>query len=298
MSSKNISPKTARIIEIFNLLLALGTINMISSFTREEDLVYGRKDGMALTLDVFRPTSKPNRKGILLIISSGWGSSQSAINTKWVEHYTAEGFTVFAVVHGSAPRYTIPEIIPDVHRAARFIRFNASKYGIDPQKLGATGASSGGHLSLMLATRGAKGPADSKDPIDRESSEIQAAAVFFPPTDFNNFVGPNVNALDESVLKNYRKVIGKIPENIEERDNLGKSISPIYWITSKTAPTLIHHGEKDWNILPHQSQSFVETCLKCGVKAKLILKKGAAHGWDGMAEDIKEQIKWFRDHQN
>ncbi len=75
----------------------------------------------------------------------------------------------------------------DLSRAVRFIRANAAKYGVDPMKLGVTGGSAGGHLSLMLATRGGDGNPNAADPVDRESSAVQAVACFYPPTDYKPF---------------------------------------------------------------------------------------------------------------
>ena len=94
---------------------------------------------------------------------------------------------MFAIVHGSQPRFIIPEIVEDIHRSVRFIKFNAAKYGIQPDKLGISGASAGGHLSITMGTQGTAGRADAKDPLDRLSSEVQAVACFFPPTDFLNY---------------------------------------------------------------------------------------------------------------
>ncbi len=278
------------------LACCIATEEPVKSYTREEDIIYSRKDGMALTLDAFRPSKDPNRAAVFLIVSSGWGSSHSAINVDWVDHYTKRGYTVFAVVHSSAPRYMIPELIPDVHRAVRFVRKNASRFGVDPNRFAATGASAGAHLSLVLGTMGKPGDPASKDPVDRESSAVQAVACFFPPTDFNNFVGPAVNALDESVLKNYRKVIGAIPENIEERDALGRSISPIYWITATSAPSLLFHGSKDPYVLLHQSSSFVIKLQSAGVDAKLVVKEGESHGWKDMGKDVETCVDWFDAH--
>ena len=73
------------------------------------------------------------------------------------------GYTVFAVMHGSQPKYTVPEIVDDVHRAVRYVKHNAKKYGIDPDKLGATGGSAGGHLSLMMGRAGDPGGAGAAD---------------------------------------------------------------------------------------------------------------------------------------
>ena len=98
------------------------------------------------------------------------------------------GYTVFAVVHGSQPRFTVPEIIQDMNRAVRFIRYHAKDYGIDKARIGISGAHRrAGHLSLMLGTAGSLGDPNAKDPVDRESSRVQAVACFFPPADLLNY---------------------------------------------------------------------------------------------------------------
>ena len=119
-------------------------------FTRTEDVIYARKFGTALTLDVFQP-ARPNGAGIIAVMSGGWFSGHDSIKAANFAPYLERGYTVFAVVHGSQPRFIIPEITQDMHRAVRFIRHHASKYGIDPNKLGVTGGSAGGHLSLTPA---------------------------------------------------------------------------------------------------------------------------------------------------
>jgi len=119
-----------------------------AEFTRTEDVIYGRKFGTALTMDIFKP-KKPNGAAILFMVSGGWLSSHDAIGLRFVRPFLDRGYTVFPVVHGSQPKFHIPEIMQDVHRAVRFIRYNASKYDIDSDRLGVTGGSAGGHLSLV-----------------------------------------------------------------------------------------------------------------------------------------------------
>src|SRR5216110_2793716 len=118
-----------------------------TGFRRIEDVIYSRKFGTALTLDVFQP-EQPNGCAILFMVSGGFFSSHDAINAGFYRALLERGYTVFAVVHGSQPRFIIPEIEQDIHRAVRFVRHNASKYGVRPDKFGITGASAGGHLSL------------------------------------------------------------------------------------------------------------------------------------------------------
>ena len=117
------------------------------SFDRKEDVVYGRKYGTALTMDVFTPRKGAKGVGIIFVVSGGFFSSHEAINPVFLRPLVDRGYTVFAVVHGSQPRFTVPEIIQDLNRSVRFIRFHARDYRIDPERIGVYGASAGGHLT-------------------------------------------------------------------------------------------------------------------------------------------------------
>ena len=161
-------------------------------YDRKEDVIYGRKFGTALTMDVFTPREDAKGIGVVLVVSGGFFSSHESIQPAFIRPLTGRGYTVFAVVHGSQPRYTVPEIVEDMNRAVRFIRHHAKDYGIDPGRIGVSGASAGGHLSLMLGTAGDPGNPEAKDPVDRESSRVQAVACFFPPTDFLNYGRPAI----------------------------------------------------------------------------------------------------------
>ncbi len=159
-------------------------------FSRTEDVIYGRKHGTALTMDVFRPSRDANGAAVIWVVSGGWTSSHEAVSPAFARPLVERGYTVFAVVHGSKPRYTVPEIVPDIHRAVRFIRHHAGDYAIDPGRIGIAGASAGGHLALMLATAGDQGDPAAKDPVDREPSRVQAVACFFPPPTSSTTAGP------------------------------------------------------------------------------------------------------------
>src|SRR5690349_19341701 len=87
-----------------------------AAFTRKE-VIYGRKDGTALTMDVFTPKKDANGAGIIVVVSGGWVSSHDNINPGLVGAYVNKGYTAFAVVHGSQPRYAIPDAVSDLNRA-------------------------------------------------------------------------------------------------------------------------------------------------------------------------------------
>src|SRR5437660_12867432 len=109
-------------------------------FKRIEDVIYSRKFGTALTLDVFQP-DQPNGCGILFMVSGGFFSSQDGINPGFYRALLERGYTVFAVVHGSQPKFNIPGIEQDIHRAVRFVRHAAATYGVNSDMPGIPGAS-------------------------------------------------------------------------------------------------------------------------------------------------------------
>ena len=164
-----------------------------TSFAQEE-VIYARKRGMALTMVVLKP-EKTNGRGIVNVVSGTWISSYSQF-TRYVKtgrknHFLESGYTVFMVMHGSNPRFDIAEAATDIKHAVQYIRFNAKKFKIDPDNIGITGSSSGGHLSLVVSTSDDLKNPTSKNPIRRVSSKVQAVAVFYPPTDFLNWGRPN-----------------------------------------------------------------------------------------------------------
>ena len=84
-------------------------------YTRTEDVIYGRKFGTALTMDVFRPKSDANGAAIVWVVSGGWFSSHEHVP----QNFGGGGYTMFAVVHGSQPRFTIVDAVADLNRAVR-----------------------------------------------------------------------------------------------------------------------------------------------------------------------------------
>jgi acetyl esterase/lipase len=292
-----------RVLSIALVLVALAASASDQSttapaFTRTEDVIYARKFGTALTMDFFRP-EKPNGYGVAFMVSGGWFSSHDGIDHNipiFIQPLMARGYTVFAVVHGSQPKFNVTEIVPDIHRAIRFIRHNAAKYGINPDKIGITGGSAGGHLSLTMAVKGAPGKADAKDPIERESSEIQCVACFFPPTDFLNYNHPDDDAVGVGTLKDFKVAFGPRADTAEGRKELGHEISPVYFIRSNQAPVLIVHGDADKLVPMYQAEQFVKKSREAGATAKLVVHEGKAHGWADSAKDLELFGDWFDEH--
>jgi acetyl esterase/lipase len=262
------------------------------AYSRTE-VIYGRKFGTALTLDVIRP-AHTNGYGVLAIISGGFFSSHEAINPDFLKELLTRGYTVFAVVHGSQPKFTIPEIQEDVHRASRWIHHHAGEYGVVADKLGVFGASAGGHLSLVLGTQGKPGDPAAKDPVDRESSAVGAVACFFPPTDFMNWSEPgDVQAGVGKVGTQFKAAFGPRSDEPESRAKLGFEISPLNFVTKSMPPTFILHGDADKLVPIYQSEIFVKKASDLGLTCRLVRREGKDHGWAGMDHDLALFADWY-----
>jgi acetyl esterase/lipase len=261
-------------------------------FTRTDGIVYTQRHGQDLTFDIVRP-ARPNGRAVLVMVSGGWRSGPGGFHPWMVAPLLRHGYTVFAVSHLSQPAATVMEIVADVQRSVRFIRYHAREYGIDPNRLGAAGGSAGGHLSLMLATRGGPGAPDANDPVDRESSAVQAATVFFPVTDLLKLGRSTENPGDGGPPKSFVKAFGPQATDLAVWKEIGREMSPIYYVTSSLPPVLIVHGDADTLVPLEQSEWFVARAREAGCTVELVVRPGKKHGWLTMVWDIRRFAGWF-----
>ena len=246
------------------------------------DVIYGHKSGMALTFDVFRPANA-NGAAVLQMVSGGWRSRwrppETAVNR--FGPLLVKGITVVSVRHGSSPKFNIPEALADVRRAVRYVRLNAGRFGIDPDRMGVYGASAGGHLSLLLGTTSDRGDQDAEDEVDRTSSRVTAVVAYYPPVEVSQWQRPD-------------RVGGPFDFDPE----LAESVAPILHVSSDDPPTLLIHGDQDETVPIGHSQRMYAKLQATGVKSKFITIPGAGHGFrDGDAERaMSELVAWFEAH--
>jgi len=255
------------------------------------DVVYGRRDGMALTYDVIRP-EKPSGAAVLWIQSGGWYSNWTdpKVLAAVSKPYLDKGYAMVIVRHASAPKYAVPDAVADVRRCVRAVRMNAKEYGIDPDRLGALGGSAGGHLALMLATTGDNGDPKATDPILKQSSRIAAAVALYPPTDLRKWTTDPPAAI--------KSVPGlKPPLTFDAK--LEADVSPITKVTEKAAPVLLIHGDKDELVPIEHSKNIVPVLEKAKVPVELVVIEGAGHGFSAKQNTDTVNpatMKWFDTH--
>lgn len=265
-----------------------------------EDLVYGHKDGLALTLDVLEPEQGRKGLGVILVSSGSWRSGKPDVpeqvdklrkSDHWCQGLLRGGFTLFVVRHGSSSRYAVPEMTPDINRSVRYVRAHATDHKVDPKHLGITSGSSGGHLALMAALTGDDGKADSRDPILRVSSRVQAVVAWFPPTDLLNWGQPNgFMSIERNRPEFFNRIFGKVT-NLEQQL---KSISPIYLVSKDSPPLLLIHGDADATVPLQQSEIMKAKYEELGRPVKLVVKPGGGHSyWPGIMEQYTTVAAWF-----
>ena len=284
-------PPSLRLLAVLLLTLApRASLHAADAAKTTEDVVYGHKDGLALTFDVIEP-AKPNGAGILWIQSGGWYSGWQDAKVWPIvgKPYLDKGYTLFIVRHGSAPKYTVPEAIADVRRCVRVIRLKAKRFGVDPERLGVFGGSAGGHLSLMLGTTGDDGDPKSKEVL-KTSSRVAAVVALYPPTDLRGWTtNPPAEIKKNAGLKPPLAFDAK-----KEPD-----CSPILKVTDKTAPILLIHGDKDILVPIDHSEKLLAVLQLQKVPCKLVTIEGAGHGFSAKqnaAVVLPAMLSWFEKH--
>ncbi|MDP3493966.1 MAG: alpha/beta hydrolase [Hyphomonadaceae bacterium] len=251
--------------------LGLPTAAELKTATYVRDVVYGHRDGMALTYDVFKP-QKANGALVVNMVSAGWNSTWGPPEERQARYQWLidKGFTVVALYHSSAPRFQIPDAVKDVRLGLRHIKLHAKDYGADPARIGVWGASAGGHLSLVAGTMADDGDPAATNPLERADNRVKAIVAYFPPTDLDVLLGarPKAGVIDFD-------------------DSLRKTISPIHFVDAKDSPALIISGGADKGVPVSQSETMKAALDKAGVKNELKIFPEAGHDFYVLADPVR-----------
>ncbi|HEY4304492.1 MAG TPA: alpha/beta hydrolase [Gemmatimonadaceae bacterium] len=264
------------------LLLLTCLASLASAQTKTRDVVYMKAGGAAFTMDMLRP-AKPNRAAVVFVVSGGWISDYSMLQgyePDLERTFVDAGFTVFEVLHGAQPRYKVAEIVEQVRASLRFVHEHAAAYGIDPDRVGVSGISSGAHLALM----GASSP----------DSHVRAVAAIAPPADLANWGKPGFVFTDEPQLAVFVPALGLTATTPrKELEALAKQLSPITYVNDKFPPTLFVHGDSDTVVPLQQSQSMDRALAKAGVEHKLEVIPGGGHDDKTFGPGVTKALQWF-----
>ena len=264
-----------------------------------------------------------NGAAVVMVVSGRWISSHAFIAPQVADKLPAamtegilnptillnRGYTVFFVVHGAEPIFTIPEIHTQISAAVKHIRRNAKTYGINPNRIGIMGASAGGHLALLQGTKGLAAEPALSDQRE-QSSRVQAVMAYFPPTDFVNYGDEGgfftevtkathpvrfLQALDlyDQDHENFLRTKVTDQETLAQHY---RDISPYYHVSADDPPTLLIHGDADTKVPVQQSLHIADKFSREGVTHKLHIKPEGEHGWKPDATELNLTADWFDEH--
>lgn len=257
----------------------------------EQGIEFSNPDNQHLKLNIARPKQGNGPfPAVICIHGGGFRAGSKDGYNKLCLMLAQHGFVATTVDYRLAPKYQFPAAVHDVKAAVRWMRANAKKYQINPERIGTMGGSAGGHLAQFLGvTRGvSQFEGDGGNP--KESSAVDCVVNFYGPSDFTKSYGKSVDAAE--VLPLF------LGGNLEQEKKRHIVSSPLYWVTPDASPTLCVHGTEDKYVAYEQATWIVERLKACEVEADLLTMAGAGHGFKGADEEKAEQalLEFFAKH--
>jgi acetyl esterase/lipase len=259
-----------------------------------KDVVYERIGDVSETLDIYQPAKIGGvLPAVILVHGGGWSAGDKSDFTTLAEGLARAGYVAFNVNYrlATAQGNKYPAQLDDVQTAVRWIRAHAKRYDINPNKLGALGASAGGHLVALLGTMDTRD--NSNKALSNYSSRVDCVVDFFGPTDLTPKGLKTYSPLVLSILLNF---LGKTPK---EAPALYRDASPVYHINAKTVPFLIFQGTSDPLVPYSQSVELYKKLKAKHIEAKLVLFKGEGHGFSKPEDNqtaLKDTLAFFAKH--
>jgi len=243
-----------------------------------KDLEYGKASGRAMLLDLYLPEKSEKALPLIIWIHGGAWMAGSKDGPSPALRFTANGYAVAHVGYRLSQEARFPAQIHDCKAAVRWLRANAAKYNLNPNKFIAWGASAGGHLVALLGTSGGAAELEGNDNDLKQSSRVQAVVDWFGPTDLLHIGDAERDAHHNAPDSPESKLIGGTL--LENKDKAAKA-SPITYVSKDAPPFLIMHGDRDRTVPFNQSELLYAALKKAGVDATFVPMKGAGHGFGG-----------------
>jgi acetyl esterase/lipase len=248
----------------------------------EKGIEYTNPDGQHLQLDLARPKAGDGPfPAVLCIHGGGFRAGTRDGYDGLIVHLAHRGYVAVTITYRLAPKYPFPAAIHDTKAAVRWLRANAAKYHIDPERIGVTGGSAGGHLAQFLGVTAGVKEFEGQGGNPDQSSAVACVVNYFGPSDFTKSYGKSVDAA--VVLPLF---LGGDLETARERHIRS---SPLNWVTPDAAPTLCIHGTEDKYVAYEQAVWLIDRLKAAGVEAELLTLKGAGHGFKGKDAETAEQ---------
>ncbi|REK15796.1 MAG: alpha/beta hydrolase [Planctomycetota bacterium] len=280
--------------------LALSIIALLASTTvsradevevdYKPDVTYATVGDEELQMDIASPKGLDHPvPGIVVIHGGGWRGGKRQDMATLAKELAAHGYVAATVSYRLAPTHPFPAQVEDVKAAVRYLRANAKDLNIDPERIGATGGSAGGHLSLMLGTMDSSDGLEGDGGNADQSSKVQAVV---------NFVGPFNLIMDEYTPTQTAILSAFVGGAIDEKKEACRLASPVTYVNEGDAPTLSFYGTDD-PLIPNDQAFQVATAMDdADIPGRVEILVGQSHGWIGeeMERTVEATVDFFDEH--
>ena len=238
------------------------------SFTVISDVQFCTGGGSRLLIDLFIPTRRIRTPtpAVLWIHGGGWERGDKNGHTN-AEFLAKAGFVAATLSYRLSDAAPFPAAVEDCKCAVRFLRANASKYGIDADRIGVSGSSAGGHLAELVATADNRAGLEGDGGWQGISSRVQAVVSYFGVSDLTTKF-PN------ETVPVIVKFLGGTRSG---KPNLYRRGSPIFYVSKDDPPLMLVHGEGDDGVPFDQSVRMAEAYRRLGLDVEFIAVKNAGH---------------------
>lgn len=248
----------------------------------EKDLVYAKAGGAELKLDLALPEAGDGPfPAVLCIHGGGWVGGDRTQMAQTIATLAGRGYVAISPEYRLAPKDRFPAPLEDCKAAVRWLRANAGKYKIDPDRVSAVGFSAGGHLACLLGVTEKEDGLEGNGGNPDEPSRVRAVVSFFGPTDLTKRWWTK-----EVEEKNLVPLLGG---TLEEKADLYRKASPAAYAGKTKAAFLFFHGTEDKLVPLAQSQLLADKLKEAGSSAQLVTLEGEGHGWRG--EKLRKSLE-------
>jgi acetyl esterase/lipase len=284
------------------MMLVLGVIVVPGASAQDENrstpeynvvanVQYCTGGGKPLLMDLFIPGRRIHEPtpAVLWLHGGGWerGDKNGSSGARFL---ASAGFVTASIFYRLSDEAKFPADLEDCKCAIRYLRANAQQYKIDPNRIGIAGASSGGHLALLVGTANEQSGFEGSGGWPGISSRVKAIVSYYGPADFRTMPADFGDRAKAAITK----LIG-VP--FEQHPEYYARASPISYVSPDDPPLLMVHGDGDTLVPFSQSERMLQAYVRAGLRADLVKVENANHDFEQVSRSRPLSISVERIHE-
>lgn len=251
-----------------------------------------------LKMDILQPQMKQRMPAVVFVTGGGFVASPKENDIQLRVHMAEAGYFVASVEYRTIPNGIFPDPVVDVKAAVRYLRAHADTFNIDPDRIAVMGESAGGYLAAMVGASNGDKEFDKGDNLD-QSSDVQAVidlyglsdlgkvAADFPKEEQKKHESP---AALQALFVNGTSFSAKGGGSVADHPENVQAANPVNYISDKTPPFLLMHGDHDRTVSPSQTELLYNALQEKGISAERYVVEGAGHADEYWAQPEVEKV--------